>query len=420
MFKCIKTSQLRKLLAKYLIAGSVFLLPMQNAFAAPNLTLSAEFRPAETGRTYMDVGGTWDGSADAAGDVFRFTIANAATADSAFDLKDIIVDVPSGFVVGQASVSVNDSPASCSNINGVASLTGATEVTIGISANTDIDPGCSYEFDLVLSTNPSVVPAPNYSVTFNSSYNESSNGSGIEQNFSATTTPFAVNAGGISLSKTTTEANPPDNTIVDFKVEIQNTGTGGLFDVRLSDVLGTGLINLNIIPPASPTGSFSGADYIFDYVPAGATVNVTVEARTDIDPASSTCPTLTNTASVIDRTSIVVPDSSASIPFDLGALSIAHLNTSRCVLCGTGTVRLRLRNNSAVDIDTVEIRENLLASELRIVDNTSIYNGTPIANPSRSGTEYTWTTVVTVPANSSRILTLMSYMTRLHLVLMKT
>ncbi|MBT8439346.1 MAG: hypothetical protein KJO91_06425, partial [Gammaproteobacteria bacterium] len=388
----------------------VFLLSMQNAFAVANLTLSAEFRPVETGRTHMDVGGTWDGSANAAGDVFRFTVANAGP-DSAFDLKDIIVDVPSGFVVGQASVSVSDSPASCNNINGItAALTAPTEVTFGISPDTDIDAGCSYDFDLVLSTNSSVVPA-NYTVTFNSSYNENSDGSGIEQNFFATTPLFAVNAGGISLSKTTAEANPPDNTIVSFNVAIQNTGSGGLFDVRLSDVLGAGLINLNIIPPASPTGSFSGSDYIFDYVPGGGTtVNVTVEARTDIDPASSTCPTLTNTASVVDRTNIIVPDSSASIPFNLAALSVSHVSTSRCVLCGTGTVTLRLTNSSAVDINTVEIREDLLASELRIINGTSRFNSFLIADPVRSPTpavlnEYTWTTTQTVPANSSRDLT---------------
>ncbi|MBE9564067.1 MAG: hypothetical protein IMF17_02400, partial [Proteobacteria bacterium] len=395
----------RSLLAKLLIAGSVFLWPMQSVYAAANLILATGFTPAQTGRIYMDTGGTWDGSNDAAGDIFSFTIDNTGP-DSAFDIRDIAVAIPSGFILGQVSVAVTDSPASCTNINGItANQTGPNQIVIGIPADTDIAANCSYRFDLVMTTNSTVTTNPAHTVTFSSSYNEIDDNNGSQQLFSASES-IAVRAGGLSLTKTTTEFNPIDNTVVTFDVVIQNTGTGGLFDVRLSDLLGSGLINLNIIvPPTAPTGSLiSPTEYEFNYIPGGTTVNVTVEARTDYNPVPAVCPTLTNTASIVDRTAIIVPDSIATIPFDMGALTVSHLGASRCVLCGTGTVTLLLNNTSAIDINNLVISEDLLASELRVLNSTSTFGGSPIADPSRTGTVYTWAlaAAVSVPANSTR------------------
>ena len=357
-----------RLLAKVIIAANIFLWLSTNAGAAANITATAGFTAAEPGRSWMDIGGTWDGSNDAAGDVFSLTVANSGP-DPAYDLRDITVSIPSGFILGQVSVGVIDSPASCPNIGGItANQTGLTQVVIDIANNTNINAGCSYRFDLVLTTNSTVTANPAHTVTFNGSYNEVNNNNGSQQFFSDSQS-IAVRAGGLSLTKTTVASNPPDNAIVGFDVVIRNTGSGGLFDVRLSDVLGPGLENLFIIPPASPSGTFiSSSEYEFDYIPGGTTVSVLVQARTDINPASSTCPTLTNTASVVDRTAIVVPDASASIPFDLGALTISHLSTSRCVLCGTGTVTLRLTNTSAVDIDNIQFAIGILAERGNIIN----------------------------------------------------
>ena len=103
MFDVTKLVCNRNLFAKFLFAGSVFLLPVGNAFAAANLSLTTNFTPAEAGRTYMDTGGTWDGSNDAAGDTFSFTIDNAGP-DSAFDIRDImdnkkiLIIIPNDFI----------------------------------------------------------------------------------------------------------------------------------------------------------------------------------------------------------------------------------------------------------------------------------------------------------------------------------
>jgi len=404
VFKCIQTNQLRKRLAKYLIAGSVLLLPVHNAFAAPNLVLTSSFSPAGgVARTYMDIGGTWDGTNEVTtGDGFTLIITNSG-ADAAYDIRDIPVAVPAGFILASGSVVVSDSDPgpTCPNMSASASQSGGAGglVTINIASNnsTEINPGCSYEYTFRLSTDVATTPGSK-SLGYDVSYNTVNNDNASVDTVSATQN-ITVNAGAISLSKTTLESNPPNNTLVDFDVEIQNTGSGGLFAVSLSDVLGDGLTNLDINPPGSPSGTvISGSEYRFDYIAAGQTVNVNVQAETNYPLASTTCPTLENTASIDDRTSIVVPDSSASIPFDLGALSIAHLNASRCVLCGTGTVTLRLTNASGVDVNNLVITEDLLASELMIV-GVSTFDGAAVA-PSRSGTEYTWTLpAAVVPAN---------------------
>ncbi len=105
------------LLAKVIFAGSIFLLPAENAFAAADLnTSSASFASADPARTnsYMDAGGVWDGNNDVSnvGDTFTLTIANTAGGlpadDSAFGLQDVIVTVDAGFLLASNSLSINN------------------------------------------------------------------------------------------------------------------------------------------------------------------------------------------------------------------------------------------------------------------------------------------------------------------------
>jgi uncharacterized repeat protein (TIGR01451 family)/fimbrial isopeptide formation D2 family protein len=393
------------LFAKVVFAACVLLCVVGNALAAPNINLSSSFSPADASRTYMDIGGTWDGSAEVSnGDGFTLSVANIG-ADPAFDIGDILVTVPAGFVLATSTVIVTDVGASCPNMNANASQPGAgNPITVNISLNnsTVINPGCTYHYAFLLTTNTAAsagTQSLGYTVTYNTINND--NGSAATAN---ATQNIDVNAGAISLTKTTAESNPLNNTLVDFNVEIQNTGLGGLFDVNLSDLLGTGLTDLDINPPALPAGTvISASEYRFNYIAAGEIVNVNIQATTDFPLSSNICPTLSNTASVIDRTLIAVPDSTVSIPFNLGALSVTHVTTSRCVLCDTGTVTLRLTNTSGVDVNNLVITEDLLASELLIVNDTSFFGGSAIPNPVPVGTQYTWTLdpTTTVSANSS-------------------
>ena len=121
LFDNRKLTGCRNLLAKFLIAGSVFLLPMENALAVADLTTSsAAFASADLARDipavvtpYMDAGGIWDGSTEVStiGDTFTLTITNTAggtpAADTAFDLQDVILSVDAGFVLASNALSIN-------------------------------------------------------------------------------------------------------------------------------------------------------------------------------------------------------------------------------------------------------------------------------------------------------------------------
>ena len=108
MFDFAKAFSHRNLFAKLLFAGSVSLCPVQNAFALPTIGLSTSFSPADGARSYMDIGGTWNGTTEVNnGDGFTLSVSNTGP-DPAYDIRDIPVTVPAGFVLASTSVTVTD------------------------------------------------------------------------------------------------------------------------------------------------------------------------------------------------------------------------------------------------------------------------------------------------------------------------
>ena len=121
------------MLASALFACACLFTPVKSAQAVASLNLSTSFNSADPARanSYMDAGGTWNGTTDVSniGDIFSLTITNSAAGlpvdDSAFDL-DINITVPAGFVVPSSTVNVvnvNGLPA-CPNINATAQQPG--------------------------------------------------------------------------------------------------------------------------------------------------------------------------------------------------------------------------------------------------------------------------------------------------------
>ena len=129
-------------IASLLFAVFCVLLPAENAFAAPNLTLSTSFTSVDPARadSYMDIGGTWDGSSEVFnGDIFTLTISNSTGGGEtpAYDIRDIPVTVPAGFVLASNSVAVSDAGGGCPNMSASASQGGAgNPVTINIAGIT--------------------------------------------------------------------------------------------------------------------------------------------------------------------------------------------------------------------------------------------------------------------------------------------
>jgi uncharacterized repeat protein (TIGR01451 family)/fimbrial isopeptide formation D2 family protein len=316
-----------------LFAGLCLFAPIKKAEAVASLNLSSSFTSADSARSdaYMDAGGTWNGVTEVtntSGDRFVLSIQNTAAGsplnDTAFDLA-ISVDVAAGFRLptSPSVVTVTESPA-CAVLAGVtATQPGAGgAITINLPANTDIAPGCRYDFDFGLTTDdvPPSVSAGTYAVDFNVNYNEVDNTASSNQSV-GTSRNIDVRRGDVALLKTAVTALAGNGDTVQFTVSILGAGQGGVFDVVLTDALSPDLVNLNIIPPASPpappgaSGPLSN-QYTYEYIAPGQQVDLTITATVAVDPNALSCPNLTNTADVIERLG-TTSSFFDSVPFDL-------------------------------------------------------------------------------------------------------
>ena len=393
-----------RLPAKILFAGSVFILPVQTAWAAANINLSTGFSAADGVRTYMDIGGTWNGTTEVnTGDGFTLSVSNTGP-DPAFDIRDIPVTVPAGFVLASSTVTVTDSDAgpTCPDMNANASQGGGagTPVTINIflNNNTVINPTCTYNYVFRLETNTSAV-AGTQSLGYTLTYNTINNDNGSSASTPGTQN-IDVNAGALNITKTTATISATTGDPISYDITVTSSGSGGLFDVRLNDVLSADLVGptFNVLnPPPGVNGPGPGADdYTFEYLPAGYVVNLTVDAT--VTPAS-TCPVLNNTASIRDIRTGVATDSVGPInvqydfQFTSGLLSnvISHTATSYCELCGDGLVSLTIQNPTTAPMTNITIVEDLQASGLEYINNSTTVTSGSAANPGIVGSQLTWT-----------------------------
>ncbi len=330
----VNNRQWGSLLASAVFAGACLFAPVKNAEAVASLSLSTSFTSADPARTdsYMDAGGTWNGTAEVTnttGDSLVLSVQNTAAGlpinDSAFDLA-IDIDVQNGFRLPSTpyAVTLTESPAApaCPSLAGITATqpggAGST-ITVNIPADTDIPPGCRYDFEIGLTTDnvPPSVASGTYPVDFNVSYNEidddpaSSIATGTSRNVD-------VRRGDVALLKTAVTALAGNGDTVEFTVSILGAGQGGVFDVVLTDVLSPDLTGLIISAPASPPGAPgpAGNQYTFDYIAPGQQVDVTVFATVAVDPNALVCPDLRNDADVVERLG-TTSSFFDSVPFDL-------------------------------------------------------------------------------------------------------
>ena len=403
------------------IAGSVFLLPIENAQAVSNFTFNSSFTPADASRTGMDVAGSWNGATevtDTSGDSFSFSFRNTGP-DTAFDF-DINLNVPAGFRVPAAILSnpnainlTSLTPGQCPSINNIDVSQAGTgsPVNFAIANNTNIPANCEYSFSIGLTTAATVATGAN-TVSLNVDYNQINNNFGSRQT-ATTSQAVQVNPGNPALTKTAITTAAANGQNVDFTVAIANAGSGGLFDVVLTDTLSANLTGLNFIsfnafdnttnnPVALPPGAAGpGANqYTFEYIPANVRIEIGVRATATVNPTDTTCPNMTNDATVVDRTGLTSSDF-ATVDFNLAnSLQLTHdLANSFCELCGTGEIRLTVQNTGGLSIENINLQENLMASGLTYVAGTtqiSIDGAAAVAagNPLVSGTNneiLTWT-----------------------------
>ena len=368
------------------LASAVFLLPVENAHAASVFSFNYLFSPADTSRVgYMDAAGTWDGFSDVSdtrGDDFTFTFQNTGPG-IAYDIG-VSLNVPSGlrvpniFLTGGIPVNFNSSPGpGCSDINGVAvsQASAGAPVIFTIPPDTDMPVNCSYTFGMGLTTD-SIGPFNIGNFEIAVSYTEADNTGPVLTNTTAQP-GVLVNVGGLSLAKTTATVTAVNGDQITYNVAVTASG-GGLFDVQVFDLVGTGLTLVSIDEPPLPAtqyGSPLGANgYRFPYLDMNQTVNLTVIADVVIDPISSPCPSLINTVSGFHKAGS--DNDFVTVTFDTSnALTLTYdVTNSFCELCGVGTVYLLVENTGALSLDNVRATVDLSNPELRVVGGRTRYS----------------------------------------------
>ena len=109
-----------------------------------------------------------------------------------------------------------------------------------------------------------------------------------------------VRPGDFLLTKTAQQISASFGETVNFDIEIINSGSGGLFDADIRDILGAGLDNITFTPPNPPPGSTptlatgEDAGYVFEYIAPGEVIAIPVTAEVNACVGSRTPPTSPN------------------------------------------------------------------------------------------------------------------------------
>ena len=71
---------------------------------------------------------------------------------------------------------------------------------------------------------------------------------------------------------------------------------------------------------------------------------------------------------------------------------VSHdLANSYCELCGVGQIRVNVSNPDSQNLTNISVTEDLSASGLEYVPGSTIFNGSPAADPTIVGSVLTWT-----------------------------
>ena len=249
-------------------------------------------------------------------------------------------------------------------------------------------------------TADSTVSAGTYPVDYTVSYNAINNNNASQVDVLITQN-IEVRTGALAITKTTPTATAIDGDVITYDITVSSTGSGGLFDVVLTDIISADLGGLSFTVPDPPPGSVTAADeYTFEYLAAGEVVNLTVDAT--VAPAvASTCPVLQNDASLSERTGVSTAASGpVLVDYDFQLTSgsasnvISHVAaTSFCEFCDTGEVHIRITNPTTAALQNITLVENLQALGLTYIpgSTTASIGGAVDPTITGGGTLLTWT-----------------------------
>jgi large repetitive protein len=408
------------LLANTLFAVSSFLLPVENAFAVANISLSTSFQSVDGTRNFMDSAGTWDtrfggneitdgrtytipappANEPNGGDIFTLTVQNTAPvvfANNAFRF-DIDIDLPAGFRLPLNNLPVLVAPsAGCAAINNVTATQSGNTISINPPGNPSLDAGCTYTFTFGITTDDGAPASAGINaLTYNFNYDENP-APPRDATSTQTLQNVTVNPPGLIVTKTADPTVVVNGGTATFFITVENSGTGGMFNAVLTDVIGSDLSGINFTSFSAvfasggvaplPSSTILGNQITFDYIPADVRILITVESTVNISPFATGCPVTQNDAVVVDnRTALNQTGTDTALVNVATFLQLSHdLNPliSFCELCGVGEVHVIVNNQSSVPLTNIIITESLLASGLTYdttgVTTVSIDGAAPVA-----------------------------------------
>jgi len=355
------------------------LLGASSAYAAASISASSSFTAADGVRTYMDVGGAWNGTTDVAstsGDSFSFALNNTTVIDgdisddTAFEIAPV-VSVPATFqFVGNSSVSFTTG-ASCAPLTAVTATqasAGADIVFAFTPAGYDILPLCTLTLNYGMVTTAAATGGSN-TITPKWSFDDADGAGGTVSNGQLSPAQtIQVQQGDFIVSKKHVPASAVPaggsgkiGTLERFDIEIGSSGAGGVFAVQVNDVLGAGfngsLAFDDSVLPVGVTGTATGAaQYTFNYIPPGTTV--TLGASSTI----SSCTAIDNTINVQDKlfaTTAKTETSLDSITLNLENPNVVYnvptINFDYTGGTPVATVNATVTNNGPGITDTVNL-----------------------------------------------------------------
>lgn len=287
------------------------------AAAQPTVSTASSFDPAEAGRTYMDVGGAWDGSTDVsltgAGDGFSATLSNAAgSPEAAADLR-LFIDLPTGFLHQTANpVAATLSGPGCGSTPtvSVSDNGGSLDVDFDAAGGAeayDLPADCAIELDFELLADIDANAGTN-AVDFEWRYDDAGGVARTEPH----TQTVDVRAGAPALAvDPLSQTSTGTGDTATWQVTVTNQATGGLFAVEIDEtaINGNPSVGLQLNPPVTVAGApravnINGAGDIatIPYLDAGESFTIDVSAEVE------SCNNLNNEVQSRHKVSVDDPD----------------------------------------------------------------------------------------------------------------
>ncbi|MDQ6995592.1 MAG: hypothetical protein Q9M18_08355, partial [Mariprofundaceae bacterium] len=281
--------------------------------------------PAQTGRTWMDIGGVWNGTTEVttaatpSGDHVTFVLNNTQFAginQNAYDIKPSVL-LPTSFVYIPNTASITTTGTGCTSpiptITAATQTGGKLDFTLS-PVGYDLYAQCqmTLKYDIKVDN----TGASGTSQIFNQWQYAATQGGALNVNPYADPFNVLVQAGAVVLAKTPASQAGTLNATANWSVGISNTGLGALFDVSVDEyaINPSASLTLTSMTSTAPTGStlttapsLAAPKGVINYLAPGKSFNSTVNATI------TSCKNIDNTVYSTDRTGATNTSATAHI-----------------------------------------------------------------------------------------------------------